>query len=250
MSTASFRFYEELNDFLPVHRRKIAFTSTCAENATVKQAIEALGVPHTEVEVILVNGESVDFTCRVHEGDRVSIYPMFESLDVRPILRLREAVLRRPRFVADAHLGRLARYLRMLGFDTLYENAAPDRQLVGISRTERRVLLTRDRNLLMHRELTHGVFVRGDRPRDQLRHVVERLDLRSDCLPFSRCMNCNAALEEIDRSAVIGEVPPTVERTQRHFRRCTGCRHVYWRGTHYERMLKLVNSVLEGCGRS
>jgi uncharacterized protein with PIN domain/sulfur carrier protein ThiS len=246
MSTATFRFYEELNDFLPDRRRKVAFTSTFAENATVKQAIEALGVPHTEVEVVLVNGESVDLGCQIHEGDRISVYPMFESLDVRPLLRLRESALRHPRFVADAHLGRLARYLRMLGFDTLYEDAVPDRQLVRISRAGRRILLTRDRELLMHRELTHGVFVRGDRPRKQLRYVVERLDLRSDCLPFSRCMDCNGELEEIDRSAVRGEVPPTVVRTHQHFRRCAGCQHIYWRGTHYKRMLRLVDNVLAG----
>jgi uncharacterized protein with PIN domain len=245
MPTATFRFYEELNDFLPERRRKVAFTSTCAENATVKQAIEALGIPHPEVEIILVNGESVDFAYRVHEGDRIGVYPMFESLDVRPILRLRETVLRHPRFVADAHLGRLARYLRMLGFDTLYENAVPDHQLVRISNAGHRVLLTRDRKLLMHRELTHGVFVRGSRPRKQAHYVVERLDLQSDCLPFSRCMNCNAELEEVDRSSVTGEVPPHVARTRQHFRRCAGCQRIYWRGTHYERMLKLVDNVLE-----
>ncbi|NHZ73711.1 MAG: hypothetical protein GWP16_04490 [Nitrospirae bacterium] len=130
MAMATFRFYEELNDFLSPARRKIAFTVDCAENATVKQAIEALGVPHTEIEVILVNGESVNFSRRVEEGDRISVYPVFESLDVRPILRLREKPLRDPRFVVDAHLGRLARYLRMLGFDTLYENALPDRHVL------------------------------------------------------------------------------------------------------------------------
>lgn len=244
MSTATFRFYEELNDFLPATRRKIAFATDCAESATVKQAIEALGVPHTEVEVILVNGESVDFSRRVREGDRISVYPMFESLDVRPILRLREAVLRDPRFIADAHLGRLARYLRMLGFDTLYENALPDRELVRISRAERKVLLTRDRGLLMHRDLTHGVFVRGDRPHDQLRHVVDRLDLGRCCHPFTRCMDCNSELTTVDPSTVIEEVPPAVARTQHDFRRCKGCRRIYWPGSHYARMMKLVGDVV------
>ena len=244
MTTATFRFYEELNDFLPGPRRKIAFTSGCAENATVKQAIEALGIPHTEVEVILVNGESVDFTHRVRDGDRISVYPVFESLDVKPVLRLREAVLRDPRFVADAHLGRLARYLRMLGFDTLYENAVADCELVRLSRAERRVLLTRDRELLMHRELTHGVFVRGDRPRDQLHHVVERLHLQSSCIPFSRCMDCNATLEEVDRSAVIGSLPSSIAEAHNRFRRCSGCRRIYWQGSHYKRMRTLVDRVV------
>lgn len=245
MARATFRFYEELNDFLPARRRKITFAIACAEKATVKQAIEALGVPHTEVEVILLNGESVDFTHRVQEGDHISVYPMFESLDVKPLLRLRESPLRDPRFIADAHLGRLARYLRMLGFDTLYENALPDRELVRISRTERKVLLTRDRGLLMHRDLTHGVFVRGDRPRDQLRHVVNRLDLGARCLPFSRCMNCNSELATVDPSTVTGEVPTAVAQIQHDFRRCPGCHRIYWRGSHYARMMKLVNSFVD-----
>ena len=246
MARATFRFYEELNDFLPARRRKITFAIACAEKATVKQAIEALGVPHTEVEVILLNGESVDFTHRVQEGDRISVYPMFESIDVKPLLRLRESPLRDPRFIADAHLGRLARYLRMLGFDTLYENALPDRELVRIACSERRVLLTRDRELLMHRDLTHAVFVRGDRPRDQLRFVVDRLDLGESCNAFTRCMICNAPLKAVDLSSVIEEVPPAVARTQQHFRRCTTCNRIYWQGTHYQRMKELVGTLVEG----
>jgi uncharacterized protein with PIN domain len=170
---------------------------------------------------------------------------VFESLDIRPLLRLRPVPKRNPRFVADAHLGRLARYLRMLGFDTLYENALPDRQLVQTSVHERRVLLTRDRELLMHRELTHGVFVRGERPRDQLRYIVERLDLARTCQPFSRCMDCNAELVAADPSTLIGEVPPAVLSNHRHFQSCTGCSRVFWRGSHYARMVKLVGRVLE-----
>lgn len=245
MPRAEFRFYEELNDFLPASRRKVPFACECAESATVKQAIEALGVPHTEVELILVNSRSVDFGHRVEEGDRISVYPVFESVDIRPLLRLRPVPKRNPRFIADAHLGRLARYLRMLGFDTLYENALPDRQLVQTSVDERRVLLTRDRELLMHRELTHGVFVRGERPRDQLRYVVERLDLARTCQPFSRCMDCNSELVAADPSTLTGEVPPTVLANHRHFQSCTGCNRVFWRGSHYARMVKLVGRVLE-----
>ena len=246
MATATFRFYEELNDFLPASRRKTNFAADCAENATVKQAIEALGVPHTEIEVILVNGESVDFSRRVCDGDRISVYPMFESFDVKPILRLRRAVLRNPRFIADAHLGRLARYLRMLGFDTLYENALVDRELARISHAQRRVLLTRDRGLLMRREVTHGVLIRDDSPWDQLGQVVDRLDLRSFCSPFTRCMSCNKELEDADHSSAIESVPPAVARAQRCFRRCSACNRIYWQGSHYKRMLELVTEIVEG----
>ncbi|MFA5083511.1 MAG: Mut7-C RNAse domain-containing protein, partial [Hydrogenophilaceae bacterium] len=122
MVTASFRFYEELNDFLTPERRYRSFTCTCARDASIKHQIEALGVPHTEVELILFNGESVGFERRLEEGDRIAVYPRFEAFDVTPLLKLRERPLRETRFVADAHLGGLARLLRMTGFDTLYDN--------------------------------------------------------------------------------------------------------------------------------
>jgi uncharacterized protein with PIN domain len=246
MPTAVFRFYEELNDFLPAARRKRAFACACAESATVKHAIEVLGVPHTEVEVILVNGESVDFAWPIVEGDRVTVYPVFEALDVRPILRLRTEPLRDPRFVVDAHLGRLARYLRMLGFDSFLANAQSDQKLVKISCTQQRTLLTRDRELLMHRKLTHGVYVREERPQEQLLDVVDRLDLRSSCRPFTRCLNCNTPLVVVDARDLTGLVPPSVLRHHAEFLQCPDCARLFWRGSHHARMSKLVSRVMEG----
>lgn len=240
MPRATFRFYEELNDFLPPERRKQSFVCDCSENASVKHAIEAIGVPHTEVEVILVNGESVDFSHPVREGDRISVYPVFEAVDVTPLLRVRPRPLREPRFVADAHLGRLAGYLRMLGFDTVYENALGDPELVSVAVREHRILLTRDRDLLMHRAVTHGVYVRGRRPREQLDYVLDRLDLRRSFRPFTRCIRCNAPLETVDARDVAGQAPDDVVQRHDSFRRCTGCGQPYWPGSHYERMKTVV----------
>lgn len=240
MTRATFRFYEELNDFLPPERRKQSFDHDCSENATVKHAIEAIGIPHTEVEVVLVNGESVDFSHPVREGDRVSVYPVFETVDVTPVLKVRPRPLREPRFMADAHLGRLAGYLRMLGFDTLYENAMDDPELVAIAAREHRVLLTRDRDLLMHRAVTHGVYVRGRRPREQLDYVLDRLDLREAFQPFTRCIRCNALLESVPLSKVAQQVPEDIAQRHREFRRCTGCDQAYWPGSHYRRMKTVV----------
>lgn len=129
MTTATFRFYEELNDFLAPARRRREFERVCARAATVKHEIEALGVPHTEVELVLVNGESVGFDRLLRDGDRVAVYPKFESLDVTSLLRVRDTPLRVMRFVADAHLGGLARLLRMAGFDTHYDNAIDDLEI-------------------------------------------------------------------------------------------------------------------------
>jgi hypothetical protein len=169
MPSARFRFYEELNDFLAADRHKREFEAPFARAATVKNAIEALGVPHTEVELILVNGTSVDFAYRLREGDRVSVYPVFESFDIAPLLRVRLRPLRSTRFIADAHLGGLARLLRMAGFDTLYEHRAEDDDIRRRASQEDRIILTRDRALLMHRSVTHGCYLHALEPRAQFR---------------------------------------------------------------------------------
>jgi len=243
---ATFRFYEELNDFLPPARRKREFSVPCARAATAKHMIEALGVPHTEVEVVLVNGESVGFDRVLRDGDRVAVYPKFEALDVTPLLRVREAPLRTTRFLADAHLGGLARLLRLAGFDTLYENGLPDAQIESRAREDGRIVLTRDRELLKRRGITHGCFVRALRPREQLREVIERLDLARSLRPFSRCLACNAALAPIDKSAVCDRLPPNVRECHDRFTACTGCGRIYWEGSHWRRMRSIVDALAVG----
>jgi uncharacterized protein with PIN domain len=212
MPTAEFRFYEELNDFLPPFRRKQSFRYGFAANATVKHAIEALGVPHTEVELILVNGVSVDFSHRIEDGDRVSAYPVFESLDVTPLLKLRTEPLRVTRFITDAHLGALSKRLRLLGFDTRHADNLGDAEIASISASEQRVLLTRDRELLKRRQISHGCSTRQTEPKLQLAYVMQRLDLRRSARPFSRCVECNGILEESTLEAVADRLPGDVAR--------------------------------------
>jgi uncharacterized protein with PIN domain len=240
MPRSVFRFYEELNDFLPRERRKTAFSCDCARHATVKNAIESLGVPHTEVEMILVNGESVGFSHPVLDGDRISVYPKFEALDVTPLLRIRERPLREIRFVADAHLGALAKYLRLLGFDTLYRNDFRDQEMARLSAEERRIVLTRDRDLLMHRIITHGCYVRAERPLEQLRELIERLDLSRAIQPFSRCLRCNGPIEHIDKSCISGRLAPDTLRYYDEFWTCRACDRVYWAGSHFRRLEKII----------
>jgi hypothetical protein len=240
---ARFRFYEELNDFLSWQRRRRDFDYRCARAATVKNAIEALGVPHTEVELILVNGESVDFGYLVRDGDRISVYPKFEALDIRELLRVRDEPLRHMRFIADAHLGGLARLLRMLGFDTLYSNALSDEQIRVTSRIEARVVLTRDRELLKCRTITHGCFVHALRPQEQLREVVERLQLGASAKPFTLCLHCNLPLTYIDKEAVADRLPQRVSAFYQRYSWCEGCDRVYWEGSHWRHMRQLLEGL-------
>jgi uncharacterized protein with PIN domain len=236
MPTVEFRFYEELNDHLPVARRKRAFIHAFDGTPGVKNVIEALGVPHTEVDLILVDGKSVRFSHRLRGGERVAVYPMFERFDIRPLHRLRPRPLRRPRFVADVHLGRLARNLRLLGFDTLYSTDLDDAALVAISVRERRILLTRDVGLLKHKAVTHGYRLRTTDPNRQVEEVVHAFSLQKDLRPFTRCVRCNSMLRAMARAEVAGRVPPQVFRTFRRFTYCPGCGRLYWRGTHFRRL--------------
>jgi hypothetical protein len=172
----------------PPDRRQREFYYWSARAASVKNAIEAVGVPHTEVESVLVNDEPVYFSYLVQEGDRICVHPGTETVQPGATARLRPAPSGRPRFVADSHLGGLARLLRMLGFDTLYSNDYHDSEVRRIARDENRVVLTRDRDLLMCRDVTQGCFVHALRPAEQIGEVVSRLQLMDDAQPFTRCL--------------------------------------------------------------
>ncbi len=243
MATAYFRFYEELNDFLPPGRRKVEFRHDFDRRASIKDMIESFGVPHPEIDLILVNGESVDFSHIVADGDRISVYPVFERLDISPLVRLRPEPLREPRFVVDSNLGRLARYLRLLGLDTLYRNDYRDEEVAEIAQRQGRIVLTRDRRLLLRRAISHGLFVRAVAPREQVREVLARLDLYRKLNPFSRCARCNTLLREVDKATVEARLQPKTRKYYRHFRQCPGCGQVYWQGSHHPRAQRLVEEL-------
>ena len=225
-----------------------AFSHLFIDLAPVKEIIESHGVPHTEVDLILANGESVGFSYVVRDGDRISVYPVFEALDITPLLRLRPKPLREPRFVLDTHLGRLAAYLRMLGFDTVYEKETSDAELARISHDEHRILLTRDRGLLKRGAVTHGYYVRETQARKQLMEVVRRFDLATLLQPFTRCLRCNSTLYSASKDNVRDLVPERSAGRYEQFWRCPGCERVYWQGSHYRRMRNLIESVIEGQG--
>ncbi|MGD8415266.1 MAG: Mut7-C RNAse domain-containing protein [Candidatus Latescibacterota bacterium] len=240
--TAQFRFYAELNDFLRSSKRQRTFPYRFSGNPSVKDAIEAIGVPHPEVDLIVVNGESVGFDRHLSEGDKVSVYPVFESLDISPVVRLRPKPLRETRFILDVHLGKLARLLRMLGFDTLYRSDYEDQEIVAIAMTERRIILTRDVELLKANAVTHGFWIRAIVPNEQVGEVLERLDLYSQIRPFMRCMVCNATIQPVEKEEVLESLPENVREKQDEFFICRGCDKVYWKGSHYQDMMEQIQS--------
>ncbi|TSA25577.1 MAG: twitching motility protein PilT [Bacteroidetes bacterium] len=244
MSTAQIRFYEELNDFLPQTKRKVLYTISFRDHPSIKHVIEAERVPHTEVDLILINGRSVPFTEKVQDGDFISVYPVFESFDISLVCRLRPEPLRDPQFILDVHLGKLARYLRMLGFDSLFSPDYGDKDLVGISLSENRAVLTRDRQLLMKKELTRGYWIRSDHIVEQVTEVIHRFDLKRLVHKFSRCTLCNEELIEVDREVAEQRYPDHHFVPEMTFFQCLSCRHIYWQGSHCDRFYRMLSRII------
>lgn len=238
------RAYAELNDFLAPGQRGVTVRRPFRAHQTVKDVLEAMGIPHTEIDLILVNGESRGFAHRPATGDRIAAYPVFEAFDVEAVGRLRPAALRDTRFVVDVNLGRLARLLRLLGFDVCWPGAAADdAALAAISAGQRRILLTRDRGLLKRSAVSHGLFVRSRRPEEQAVEVIRRLDLSHRLAPLTRCLRCNGELTEVAKDAVVDRLQPLTRRYYHRFSRCAACGQIYWAGSHLGRLVDQVDRI-------
>jgi uncharacterized protein with PIN domain len=240
MHQAWFRFYEELNDFLPLLKRKTSFAYSYKGNPSVKDAIEALGVPHVEVDMIIVNGKPVDFSYKLCKEDKISVYPVFESLDISGVSPLRDKPLRVTKFIADVHLGRLSKYLRLCGFDTYFNTDLSDNQIIDISLKERRTILTRDRGLLKNKLVTHGYWIRSMKPEKQLNEVLQKFDLKKRLNPFTRCLECNGMIEDVNKEEIKDRLLQKTKDFYTEFKRCKVCGNIYWEGSHYERMKKFI----------
>jgi uncharacterized protein with PIN domain len=235
--SVSVRFYGGLNDFLPARRRQATIVCTLQSSRSVKDLVETLGVPHPEIDLLVVNGDIVDFACRIRDGDRVAAYPPLCTFDPGDSARLGPSAQSEPRFVADVHLGRLSAYLRLAGLDTAYRNDYRDHELVATSASEDRTLLTRDVGVLKHGTVTRGYFVRETDPARQLVEVLRRFDLVPQAVPFTRCLRCNSPLHVVPKDRVEHLLPARTREHYRQFSQCSGCARIYWRGSHYARMI-------------
>jgi uncharacterized protein len=245
MNVAYFRFYEELNDFLPLEKRKRLFSFEFSGNPSVKDSIEAIGVPHGEVDLVLVNSLSVGFSYKLKNEDSISVYPVFESIDITPTVHLRESPLRELKFIADVHLGKLTKYLRLCGYDTYYRTDLDDNEIIEQSLSGKRVILTRDREMLKNKKVTHGFWIRSQHPRTQFSEVIKRLDIRRPMALFTRCMECNGLLREVEKNEILDRLLPMTRRYYRKFRICYDCNRIYWNGSHYRNMKKEIKTLFQ-----
>jgi uncharacterized protein len=239
----SVRFYAELNDFIRPAQRQKQFDFSFKGQMTVKGAIESLGVPHSAVDLVLVNGNPVGFSCLLKQGDYISVYPEFEALDVSGISKNRKKPLRTSRFILDAHLGKLAKKLRMLGFDSLFAREIIDSEIITRACTEKRIILTRDRDLLKSEKVDHGYYIRATDTERQLKEVILKFDLWSQFDPLTRCLVCNGDLEKADISEVSGQINQETATIYNEFFRCSSCKKIYWEGSHYESMKEYIENL-------
>jgi len=235
------RFYEELNDFIEVDKKKVSFSVKTNPGQTVKDLIESENVPHTEVDLILVNSNSVDFSYQVMAGDRISVYPVFESLDITNATKLRPLPLRTTKFILDVNLGKLARYLLIGGFDTLYSNSYKDKEIAEISARENRILLTRDRDLLKRSRIQRGHWIRSQNAVHQYQAVLKRFDLSGSVSLYSRCPQCNGNLRQVDKKDILDSLAPKTAMYYDNFKVCDGCGKIYWKGSHYYNFIKMTS---------
>ena len=228
---ATFTFIGELNYFLLHQRKNTTFSLVFEDHQTLKHLIESVGVPHTEFGRVLVNGQPADSSDQLREGDQVSIYPADIPLDDEP------------HFILDNHLGQLATYLRMLGFDCLYRNDYQDDELAQVSSKEGRVLLTRDRRLLMRKVITRGYCPHQTDPRQQAVEVLQRFGLFGQVRPFQRCLRCNSPLQLVSKQDIIERLQPLTKIYFEEFHFCSSCNQIYWKGSHYGHMLEMISEM-------
>ena len=245
MLPVHFRFYGDLNDFLPPVKRQARFVHVLKEPASIKDVIESLGPPHPEVDLILVNGASVDFSYRLTGGETVNAYPLFRTFDIHPLSQVRPPPLSEARFVLDVHLGKLATYLRLLGFDALYQNNYTDPQLAEAAHRDRRILLTQDRALLKRSVILYGYCVRASDPMQQVQEVLRRFQLFEAISPFQRCLRCNGRIQPVAKADICDRLEPLTKQYYTEFHICQDCDQIYWKGSHYDRMQTLIDGVLE-----
>lgn len=231
MSTSYFLFHGRLNDFLLRSQKGREFSVEFQGQQSIKHLAESLGVPHPEIGQVQVNGQDEALDSIAHDGDRVEIHPIQDGCPIEP------------RFVLDCHLGRLTAHLRMLGFDCLYENDFDDLDMAQIAHAETRILLTRDRRLLMRKLVEYGYCLRSLDPFEQLTEIIERFDLAENFQPFHRCLHCNHTLERVEKSAILDRLEPMTRQYFDEFHICPACEQIYWKGSHYDQMQKFIEGI-------
>jgi uncharacterized protein len=239
--TVRLRFHGDLRIFLGSKVGDTTIQRLLTEKTSIKDVIESCGVPHPEIDLIFIDKEIVGFDHTLASDAQVEVFPVQNRGTVRTDKRLQ--IVGISRFVVDGHLGGLSRNLRLLGFDVAYSQNADDRQLLEVMTRENRALLTRDRRLLMHAIVQHGYWPRSQNADEQTIEVIRRFNVSELISPFTRCVRCNALLEEAAKAEIIEELEPLTKIHYDQFRRCRGCKQIYWSGSHFPKLQKRIEEI-------
>lgn len=240
------RFYAELNELLPSCRRNSGFSYPIKKSRSVKDLIEAIGVPHTEVDLVFVNDLPVDFDYLVTGDEQIDVYPPNSDAHKSASIHNQPDPPAEPRFLLDVHLGRLAGYLRMLGIDTLYRNDYDDPTLADTSAAQNRILLTCDRKLLMRKKIKYGYLVRSRHPPEQVREVLQRYQLFDYRSKVARCLDCNGIIQSVSKAGVEDRLLPLTRQHYDDFYQCNSCHKIYWEGSHFKNIQQSIKDLKSG----
>lgn len=241
MSAVYLRFYEELNDYLPKEKHKVWFEYSFSGSTSINEVLQSLKIPQDKIDLILVNQQSEGLDYMLHDGDRISVYPVFELFDLTGVSKLREQPLRNPKFICDVHLGRLAKYLRMLGWDTLYSNRYTPDYMIDLSLQENRIILTRNYELTRHKKVIHAYWIWSPEPLEQIKDVIGKFDLSGQSAPLTRCLNCNHLLAPVKKQEILSRLQVRTAKCFNEFFICPSCDQIFWKGSHYENMLDFIH---------
>lgn len=236
MGQITLTVHGKLNDFLPNHSIENSVQVPFNQKTALKHIVEVIGIPHPEVGIVQVDGHEAGLNYAVQDGDQVHIFP-------RVVAELHYSA-EGPKFVLDNHLGKLADYLRLLGFDVVYAKDWPDGDIAQYAHEQSRILLTRDRGLLKRKIVADGYCVRADDPEQQLAEVVAQYRLNNYVTPFQRCSRCNGKLAPARKEDIIEQLQPLTRKYYDEFTQCAGCGQIYWKGSHFQHMQNMLSPYL------
>ena len=246
MTTVSFIFHGYLKQLLKKELRNAStFLHYFDRRASIKDVIESLGIPHPVIESLIVNGQEVGFDYILLDNDTVEVSPLTPPVNPFIPTVLRPEALEKISFTVDVNAGKLALFLRMLGFDTVYENNTINDRLVEIAQSENRILLTRDATLLKRKIIMHGYLLREQDPKRQLVEIVRLYDLCSRIKPLTRCIPCNGLLVPTSKEVILERLEPLTRKYYHSFHICEECRKIYWPGSHQEKINRFIENILE-----
>ena len=244
-NSASFRFYGSLNDFLPKKIRQRTILYHYKGKPSIKDAIEAIGIPHPEVQIILKDHEPSDFSSSLVNNSLISVFPFFSSLDIQSLQLANSHPYKHLRFILDVHLGKLAKFLRFAGLDSLIYPGLEDSEIADIGAREERILLTRDIGLLKHRKVQFGYWIRSQDPMEQFKEVALHFRIsESDLKPLKRCSICNGKIMFVEKKQISEKLKPQTNKYYSEFFQCENCGHIYWKGSHYEKIQRWLNTTM------